>query len=173
MAETLAIPRVRTRSRKSSNLDLGAGIGLGLTVVWFSLLVLIPLSLIVITSVTGGWATFAQTLSNPQTAAAIGLTVRQAFLVTVVNSVLGTLIAWVLVRDDFWGKRAFEVIIDIPFALPTLVAGLVLLSTYGPRSPIGLDVTLRESSVAFVLLLVSVFAIFVLDQIARRVARHG
>jgi sulfate transport system permease protein len=67
------------------------------------------------------------------------LTVSQAFLVTAVNVVMGTTIAWVLVRDDFWGKRILEVVIDIPFALPTIVAGLVLLSLYGPLSPLGVD----------------------------------
>ena len=58
---------------------------------------------------------------------------------TVVNIVIGTMIAWVLVRDDFRGKRILEVVIDIPFALPTIVAGLVLLSLYGPSSPLGVD----------------------------------
>jgi sulfate transport system permease protein len=60
-------------------------------------------------------------------------------LVTVVNIVIGTLIAWVLVRDRFFGKRLLDVIIDIPFALPTIVAGLVLLALYGSKSPLGLD----------------------------------
>ena len=58
---------------------------------------------------------------------------------TAVNIVIGTMIAWVLVRDDFPGKRILEVVIDIPFALPTIVAGLVLLSLYGPSSPLGLE----------------------------------
>ena len=62
-----------------------------------------------------------------------------SILVTVVNVVVGTIIAWVLVRDRFWGKRALDVIIDIPFALPTIVAGLVLLSLYGKQGPLGLD----------------------------------
>src|SRR5690349_25175038 len=72
--------------------------------------------------------------------AAIKLTVGQAALVTGVNVVMGTLIAWVLVRDRFFGKRVLEVLVDIPFALPTIVAGLVLLSLYGPNSPIGVDI---------------------------------
>lgn len=157
MSATLTPPTARLRSRRArpSNLDRGAGIALGLSVIWFSLIVLIPLSLIIISSVGGGWQTFVTTLANPQTAAAIWLTVRQALLVTLVNVVVGTVIAWVLVRDSFPGKRILEVIIDIPFALPTLVAGLVLLSTYGPRSPIGVDVSLKESSVFVALLFVT------------------
>ncbi len=122
---------------------------------WFSLLVLIPLALVVIQSAEGGWETFRDTLTNSQTAAALRLTVTQALIVTVVNVVFGTLIAWVLVRDDFRGKRLLEVIIDIPFALPTIVAGLVLLSLYGPDSPIGINVANTERSVFLALLFVT------------------
>jgi sulfate transport system permease protein len=123
--------------------------------VWFSLLVLIPLALVVIQSTDGGWATFRDTLTNPQTAAALRLTVTQSLIVTAVNVVLGTLIAWVLVRDEFPGKRLLEVVIDIPFALPTIVAGLVLLSLYGPSSPLGINVANTERSVFLALLFVT------------------
>jgi sulfate transport system permease protein len=83
---------------------------------------------------------FVDTITNSQTLAAVQLTVVQALLVTVVNVLMGTVIAWVLVRDRFPGKRVLDVVIDIPFALPTIVAGLVLLSLYGPQSPVGVDV---------------------------------
>jgi sulfate transport system permease protein len=122
---------------------------------WFSALVLIPLALVVVQSTEGGWTTFRDTLTNPQTAAALRLTVTQAFIVTLVNVVFGTLIAWVLVRDEFPGKRILEVIIDIPFALPTIVAGLVLLSLYGPQSPLGVNVANTERSVFLALLFVT------------------
>jgi sulfate transport system permease protein len=122
---------------------------------WFSLLVLIPLALVVVQSVDGGWETFRDTITSPQTSAALRLTVSQAFIVTLVNVVMGTLIAWVLVRDDFPGKRLLEVIIDIPFALPTIVAGLVLLSLYGPESPLGINVANTERSVFLALLFVT------------------
>ena len=102
---------------------------------WFSLLVLIPLTAVVVTASDGGWSEFWNAITNEQTAAAIRLTVGSALIVTLVNIVMGTLIAWVLVRDQFFGKRALEVLIDIPFALPTIVAGLVLLSLYGPDEP--------------------------------------
>ena len=107
---------------------------------WFSLLVLIPLAAVSSPRPTAGWAGFWNAITNEQTRAAIRLTVGTALLVTVVNVVMGTLIAWVLVRDQFFGKRALEVLIDIPFALPTIVAGLVLLSLYGPNSPVGIDI---------------------------------
>ncbi len=116
---------------------------------------LLPLSAVVLTTTEGGWATFVDTVRQPQTWAAIKLTVGEAFLVTLTNIVFGTLIAWVLVRDRFWGKRALEVIIDIPFALPTIVAGLVLLSLYGPNSPIGVDVANTRIAVFLALLFVT------------------
>jgi sulfate transport system permease protein len=145
----------KRRSRSATSLTRSSGLGLGIALTWFSLLVLIPLSLVVVQSVDGGWETFRDTITSPQTSAALRLTVSQALIVTLVNVVMGTLIAWVLVRDDFPGKRLLEVIIDIPFALPTIVAGLVLLSLYGPQSPIGINVANTERSVFLALLFVT------------------
>jgi sulfate transport system permease protein len=125
--------------RRHSTLTRGAGIGLGVAMLWFSLLVLIPLVAVIVQASQGGWATYAAALTSPQTIAALELTVGHAVLVTAINIVMGTAIAWVLVRDSFPGKRVLEVVIDIPFALPTIVAGLVLLSLYGSSSPLGLD----------------------------------
>ena len=122
---------------------------------WFSLLVLIPLSAVIATAAEGGWSGFWRAVTNPQTAAAIRLTVGMAFLVTLVNVVMGTLIAWVFVRDRFFGKRLLEVVIDIPFALPTIVTGLILLSLYGPRSPIGIDVANTRPAVFLAFLFVT------------------
>src|SRR3546814_755559 len=93
-------------------------LGLGLARLWFSHRGLIPLTAVVVSAADGGWSSFLRTNTNEQTAAAIRLTVGHALLVTVVNVVMGTLIAWVLVRDRFLGKRVLEVLIDIPFALP-------------------------------------------------------
>jgi sulfate transport system permease protein len=153
---TLAPAAVKKRrSRSATSLTRSSGLGLGIALTWFSLLVLIPLCLVVIQSVDGGWETFRDTVTSPQTSAALRLTVSQAFIVTLVNVVMGTLIAWVLVRDHFPGKRILEVIIDIPFALPTIVAGLVLLSLYGPQSPIGINVANTERSVFLALLFVT------------------
>jgi len=124
--------------------------------IWFSLIVLIPLSAVIVKAKSGGWDGYWHTITNPQTWAAIKLTIIQSLLVTLVNVFMGTLIAWVLVRDHFFGKRAVEVVIDIPFALPTIVAGLVLLSLYGPRSPIGVDVAGTQKAVFLALAFVTV-----------------
>jgi sulfate transport system permease protein len=137
---TEARPARSRRRFRIGTLTAGPALGLGVTLLWFSLLVLIPLAAVVGRTTAGGWGAFWNTITNEQTAAAIRLTVTQAALVTLLNIFMGTLIAWVLVRDQFRGKRLVEVVIDIPFALPTIVAGLVLLSLYGPNSPIGIDV---------------------------------
>ncbi len=132
-----------------------SGLGLGIAMIWFSLLVLIPLTAVIVTAVEGGWSTFSQQLTTEQTRSAVALTVGAALAVTIVNVFMGTLIAWVLVRDDFFGKRVLEVLIDIPFALPTIVAGLVLLSLYGPESPIGVDIANQRPAVYLAFLFVT------------------
>jgi sulfate transport system permease protein len=144
-----------SRSVATGRLTRGAGIGLGISMLWFSLLVLIPLIAIVVTASDGGWTGFTDALTNEQTAAAIELTVGTAFAVTAVNVVMGTIIAWVLVRDRFPGQRFLEVLIDIPFALPTIVAGLVLLSLYGPDSPVGVNIANTRSAVFVAFLFVT------------------
>ncbi len=131
-----AAPRQR-RSRPPGSLTAGSSIGLGLGLMWFSLLVLIPLAAIVVEASGGGLETYRQTLTNPQTFNALKLTVGASVVITAINMVMGTLIAWVLVRDHFPGKAILDLIIDIPFAMPTIVAGLVLLALYGSQGPIG------------------------------------
>ena len=84
--------------------------------------------------------------------AALKLTVVVALIVVVINAVFGTLIAWVLVRDSFLGKSVINTLIDLPFALPTIVAGLVLLLLYGPDSPLGINVAYTRAGVVLALL---------------------
>lgn len=139
----------------SHDLTRASGISLGLTMLWFSLLVLIPLAAVVVTASSGGWSEFWRSITNEQTASAIRLTVTAAAVVTLINIVAGTAIAWVLVRDRFWGKGLLELVIDIPFALPTIVAGLVLLSLYGEDSPLGLHWANTGTSVYLAFLFVT------------------
>jgi sulfate/thiosulfate transport system permease protein len=151
--DTRAVGRGRPGVR--STLTPGASLGLGIALLWFSLLVLIPLAAIVATAGDGGWQGYVDTLKNPQTWAAIKLTVGQSLVVTGVNMVMGPMIAWVLVRDQFWGKRLLDLVIDIPFAMPTIVAGLVLLGLYGPKSPLGVNVSNTRASVTLALAFVT------------------
>jgi sulfate transport system permease protein len=87
--------------------------------------------------------------------ASLELTFVTALLVVAVNAVVGTLIAWVLVRDDFRGKTLVNAIVDLPFALPTIVAGLTLLAVYGPRSPLGVNVAYTRAAIVLALLFVT------------------
>jgi sulfate transport system permease protein len=137
----------RGRPGVHSTLTRGSALGLGIALTWFSILVLIPLAAIVATAGGEGWQGYVDTLTNPETWAAIKLTVGQSLLVTGINIVMGTMIAWVLVRDRFRGKRVLDLVIDIPFAMPTIVAGLVLLGLYGPSSPLGINVSNTRASV--------------------------
>jgi sulfate transport system permease protein len=143
------------RARSTTALRGPSTLGLGISLTWFSLLVLIPLSAVVISAAGGGWGEFWGTITSSQTAAAIRLTVMQSAMVTAVNVVMGTALAWVLVRDRFWGKRALDVVIDVPFALPTIVAGLVLLSLYGPQSPLNVNVASTRMAVFLALAFVT------------------
>ena len=148
-------PRRTRRSTPRNTLTKASGLSLGIAMIWFSLLVLIPLAAVVAAAAAGGWTGYFKVLQNDQTWAAVTLTVSQAVLVTLVNIVVGTVIAWVLVRDRFWGKGLLDVIIDVPFALPTIVAGLVLFSLYGPESPIGLHWASTERAVTLALAFVT------------------
>lgn len=142
-------------SISSTTLAAGSSVALGVAVTWFSLLVLIPLAALVVTAARGGWDAYVTTLTNRQTLDAIQLTVVQSLLVTAINVVVGTVIAWVLVRDRFVGKRVLDVVIDIPFALPTIVAGLVLLALYGKQSPLGVNWASTEKAVLLALAFVT------------------
>ena len=150
-----ARPALRRRAGPGSTLTAGSALGLGIAVTWFSLLVLIPLTAVVVAASERGWSGYIDTITGPQTMAAIRLTVGQSLVVTLVNVVMGTLIAWVLVRDRFVGKRVLDVVIDIPFALPTIVAGLVLLGLYGTNSPLGLDWAYTDKAVFLALAFVT------------------
>jgi len=127
----------------------------GVTVIYLSLIVLIPLAAVVWTSFGEGIGGFLRSLSNPQAIAALRLTFEVSLVVVFINIVTGTLIAWVLVRDSFRGKGLVNSLIDLPFALPTVVAGLTLLSLYGPKSPLGLNIAYTKAAVVMALLFVT------------------
>ena len=133
----------------------GSLISRGVVVTYLSLLVLIPLAAVVWQSTQDGLGGFIRAITNPQALAALRLTFLASLVVVAINVVAGTLIAWVLVRDSFRGKAIVNSIIDLPFALPTIVAGLTLLALYGPRSPVGLNIAYTKVSVAMALLFVT------------------
>jgi sulfate/thiosulfate transport system permease protein len=122
---------------------------------YLSIVALIPLSAVVVRSMDGGLGTFWDAVSSDQAVAALRLTLIASLIVVAINAVFGTLIAWVLVRDEFPGKGLAGSLIDLPFALPTIVAGLTLLAFYGPDSPIGVNLAFTKVSVVLALLFVT------------------
>ena len=102
-----------------------------------------------------GTQSFWDAVSSPEAVAALKLTLGTSFAVSILNAVLGTITAWVLVRDDFRGKTVVNAIIDLPFALPTIVAGLTLLALYGPTSPVGIDVAFTQTAIVLALMFVT------------------
>jgi sulfate transport system permease protein len=122
---------------------------------YLSIVALIPLSAVVVRSLDGGFDAFWTAVTNDQAVAALRLTLVASVIVVVINAVTGTLIAWVLVRDEFPGKGIVNSLIDLPFALPTIVAGLTLLAFYGPDSPVGVNLAFTKVSVVLALLFVT------------------
>jgi sulfate transport system permease protein len=122
---------------------------------YLSIVALIPLAAVVFKSLDGGIDSFWNSVTNDQAVAALRLTLIASVIVVLVNAVAGTLIAWVLVRDEFPGKGFVNSLIDLPFALPTIVAGLTLLAFYGPDSPIGVNLAFTKVSVVLALLFVT------------------
>jgi sulfate/thiosulfate transport system permease protein len=147
--------RRRRADRTGQPLGLASGIGLGTAVLWLSLLVLIPLGATASQAFDTGWAGFWHAVTQPAALQSLRLTVLSSLIVTAINAVMGTLIAWVLVRDQFPGKRVIEFVIDIPFALPTIVAGLVLLGVYGADSPVGINLLGTQKAIVLALLFVT------------------
>jgi sulfate transport system permease protein len=152
----LAAP-VRRRRKNSSLLTLSgaSGLGLGVILLWLSVVVLLPLAAVVGKGFNDGVDGFFDAIWSREARTALILTLIISFAVAVVNAVMGTVIAWVLVRDDFPGKRLVEVVIDVPFALPTIVAGLVMLSLYGGDSPVGIHLVGTRIGIVIALLFVT------------------
>ncbi|HEX8690310.1 MAG TPA: sulfate ABC transporter permease subunit CysT [Solirubrobacterales bacterium] len=130
---------------------IGAGLGRGVVVLYLSLMVMLPLAAVVDSSFSNGVDSFWNAVTDPRSMAALKLTVVCSLIVVAINAVFGTILAWVLVRDEFPGKGAVNALIDLPFALPTIVAGLTLLTLYGSESPIGLNVAFTRVAVVMAL----------------------
>ena len=122
---------------------------------YLSLLVLLPLAAVVSQAFDDGLASFWEAVTAPEAVAALELTVISSLIIVVINAVFGTIIAWVLVRDEFRGKSILNAVIDLPFALPTIVASIILIALYGTKSPIGINVTLTQFAVVLALLFVT------------------
>jgi sulfate transport system permease protein len=150
VASPASAAALRAPSRRS--LPGGAELGRGLAATYLSLIVLLPLAAVVAKS----WSSsFWRSVAAPEAVSALKLTLAAAAIVSLLNAVTGTAIAWMLVRDDFRGRTLVNTIIDLPFALPTIVAGLTLLSLYGARSPVGVDLSYTRTAIVVALLFVT------------------
>ena len=127
----------------------------GVVVLWVGVLVALPLAALSVASLGEGPAGFVRAITAPSALAALGVTLGLSAVVAVVNAVARTVIAWVLARDAFPGKRLVDALIDLPFALPTIVTSIVLLSLYGPESPIGIRLNATPVGVALALAFVT------------------
>jgi sulfate transport system permease protein len=133
----------------------GAALSRGLAIGYLSVIALIPLAAVVSKSFENGVGSFWTAVTSPQAVASLKLTLIASLIVVLINALFGTLIAWVLVRDEFPGKGVVNSLIDLPFALPTIVAGLTLLAFYGPDSPVGINVAYTRTAVVLALLFVT------------------
>jgi sulfate/thiosulfate transport system permease protein len=149
-----ATVRAPTRPARLSSRGPGP-LSLGVVTLWLSVIVVLPLAAVIVRSTDGGLDAFWASVSSRQAVSALRFTLLVSLVVAAINAAAGTLIAWVLVRDEFRGKRLVNAIIDLPFALPTIVAGLTLLALYGPTSPAGIDIAYTQVAVALALLFVT------------------
>jgi sulfate/thiosulfate transport system permease protein len=133
----------------------GVGLGRGMVVLYLSVIVLLPLAALTSQAFEDGLSSFWQQVTSPQAVRSLELTFACSLIAVVVNAVFGTIIAWILVRDQFPGKAAVNAVIDLPFALPTIVASLTLLTLYGNDSPFGVDIAFTRAAVVVALLFVT------------------
>jgi sulfate/thiosulfate transport system permease protein len=133
----------------------GGALARGIAMVYLSIIVLLPLAALFWASRADGLDEFWKQATQPEAIAALKLTLGLAAVCALVNAVFGTAIAWVLVRDRFPGRGLVDAVIDLPFALPTIVAGLTLLALYGPGGPFGIDVAFTRIGTLFALLFVT------------------
>jgi sulfate/thiosulfate transport system permease protein len=178
MARAAALPWVG--ARQSNSLLPGLGLSMGITIFWLSFIVLIPLSAVFARSLSGGWDAFWAAAGSPRTLAAYKLSFGAAFLAAAINCLFGLLVAWALVRYDFPGKRLFGAVIDLPFALPTAVAGIALTALYADTGlvgrhlePLGLPIAYKPAGVVVALIFIGLpFVVRTLEPVLAEVSRE-
>lgn len=139
----------------------GFGLSLGYTVFYLSLIVLIPLSTLFLKTSSMGFELFWEAVTSPRALAAYRLSFGAAFIAAVVNAAFGFLIAWVISRYSFPGKKIVDALVDLPFALPTAIAGIALTAVYSPKGWIGAALLKAGVKVAFTPLGIVIALIFI------------
>ena len=152
---SIAAPAESVSRRVGAGGRASTALSVGVVSTFLTVIVVLPIAALVWESKRDGAHAFWQVVSSPEAVGALKLTFGAAFVVVLINGVLGTVTAWVLVRDDFRGKALVNAVIDLPFALPTIVAGLTLLALYGPGSPVGVDVAFTRTAIVLALCFVT------------------
>ena len=146
---TLPQPKPLPAAAPKRQLFSGFGLTMGYTLVYLSLLVLIPLAAVVLKSAEAGWPAFWQAISAPRVLASYRLTFGMALLAGLINAFFGLILAWVLVRYRFPGRRWVDALVDLPFALPTAVTGIALTAIYSANGWLGQYLSQLGIQVAF------------------------
>jgi sulfate transport system permease protein len=147
--------------RKSPSVLPGFGLSLGITCTYLSLMVLLPLTTIFIRSSELSWTAFWIAVTNPRVLASYRVTFGASLVAALVNTVFGFLVAWVLVRYRFPGRRVVDAMVDLPFALPTAVAGIALTTLYAPNGWIGAHLAPLGIKVSYTWLGIAVALVFI------------
>ncbi|TDK92760.1 sulfate ABC transporter permease subunit CysT [Mycobacterium paragordonae] len=151
----------------------GTALRVGVVTLWLSVIVLLPLAAIAWQAVGGGWQHFWLAVTSHAALESFKVTLIISVVVTVLDVVFGVLVAWMLVRDDFAWKGLLDAVIDLPFALPTIVTSLVMLALYGPSSPIGLHLQHTPPGVAMALAFVTLpFVVRAVQPVLREIDRE-
>jgi sulfate transport system permease protein len=135
--------------------EVGAGLGRGMVVLYLSVIVLLPLAALTDQSLSQGLGHFWEQVTSPQALRSLKLTLIASLIVVLINAFFGTILAWLLVRDGFPGKAAINAVIDLPFALPTIVASLILIELWGDKSPFGIHIAGTPTAVVVALMFVT------------------
>ena len=163
--ESASLPSSPTYRRrwvwKRASVLPGFGLTMGITLFWLSIIVLIPLGGMILKTATLGWDAFFNAISTPRVLAALRLSIGGALIAALINAVFGSILAWVLVRYRFPGRRIADALVDIPFALPTAVAGIALTTLFAQNGWLGAPLDKLGIQVAYTPLGVIVALIFV------------
>lgn len=135
--------------RKENSILPGFGLSFGFAMFYLGLIVLLPLSMVFINTFSIGWNEFWQTVLDPRVVASYKLSFGASFIAALINAIFGLIIAWVLVRYEFPGKKILDGLVDLPFALPTAVAGITLTTLYTTNGWIGKYLNIFGIKVAF------------------------
>ncbi len=171
--------RARWRFRQSSVIP-GFGLTLGFTLTYFSLIILVPLVFLVLRSTGQGLGVFWAAAVDPRVVGALRVSFLTALFAAVVNVIFGTLIAWVLVRYRFPGRRLLDAMVDLPFALPTAVAGVALTAIYAPNgfvgallTPLGIRVAYTPTGIIIAMIFIGLpFVVRTIQPILEEVSRE-